>query len=174
MQPSPSNPNAPLSLTVRKNNDFFFFFFTGPSLSLYFQLAFPFLRALRRPQTLYTCSPLHPTGRQSGKCQYWNGLNSAVSECWSDTISFKPQIVTFGGYFQLPFWTLPDFQASCISNFSSSEIDIFHLSAQPEALCRFGGDRALLSSSRRPRNATGIVNVCCAPPRDCGNSYLVF
>lgn len=173
MQPSPSNPNAPLSLTVRKNNDFFFFF-TGPSLSLYFQLAFPFLRALRRPQTLYTCSPLHPTGRQSGKCQYWNGLNSAVSECWSDTISFKPQIVTFGGYFQLPFWTLPDFQASCISNFSSSEIDIFHLSAQPEALCRFGGDRALLSSSRRPRNATGIVNVCCAPPRDCGNSYLVF
>lgn len=145
-------------------------FFKGPSHSLCFQLAFPVLQELRRPQTLYTFSPLHPTGRQSGKCQYWNGLNSAVSECWSDTISFKPQIVIFGGYFQLPFRTLPDFQASRISNFSSSELHIFHLSAEPEAVCRLAGDRALPCSSRRSRNATGMANVCCAPPRNGRNS----
>lgn len=75
LPPTPTTPSLPHSKEKKWR-----FFSTGPSQSLFFQLAFPFLRALR-PQTLYTCSPLHPTGRQSGKCQYWNGLNSAVSEC---------------------------------------------------------------------------------------------
>lgn len=82
MQPSPSNPNAPLSLTVRKNNDFFFFFF-------YWAFSFPLLPA---------CLPLLASAEETADALHVFSSASDWQAVWKMPVLERPE---FSGFWML-------------------------------------------------------------------------